>query len=301
VAVVVRSALAQTIQDLEVIVVDDASDDETPGVLAALASEDARVRVVRPDARGGAGRARNAGAARAAGTVLAFLDDDCAWHPEKLEAQLAAMGPERGAAYTRQATLDVDGRWVLEGRPLPARPQIDGLLRTNFIGTPSLVVRKDVFDDVGGFDEQLPRLQDWDLALRIVRRTCFAFVPRVLVRSVMVSGGISTDAEPLERAAELVLERHAPHLTRRQLAALHYGLAKFLLVDGRTGAAQRLFREAIRLDPTSLLNWMGGAAGALGPAPARAIRALRRKRAVRRLVPGETGWSDVPAAVERPR
>lgn len=295
VALAARSALGQTLRDLEVIVVDDASDDETPEVLTALEREDARLRVVRSESRGGASRARNTGAARATGTVLAFLDDDCVWHPEKLEAQVAAMGPEHGAGYARQATLDVDGQWILEGRALPATSQIEGLLRSNVIGTPSLVVRKEVFGDVGGFDEELPRLQDWDLALRLTRRTHFSFVPRLLVRSTTVPGGISTDPESLRRAAERMLRDHAPSLTQRQLAALHYGLGKFLLVDGPSDAALRLFREAIRLEPMSLLNWMGLGAGLLGPGPARAVRSLRRKRAVGRLLPGEPGSIDLRA------
>lgn len=296
VALAARSALGQTLPDLEVIVVDDASDDDTPQVLAALQGEDSRLRLVRSESRGGAAHARNTGATHATGTWLAFLDDDCGWHPGKLEAQLAALGPEHGAGYTRQATLDVDGQWVLEGRMLPARSQIDGLLRSNFIGTPSLVVRRDIFGEVGGFDEELPRLQDWDLALRLARRTRFSFVPKVLVRSVLVPGGISTTPESLVRAAERLLQNHAVHLTGRQLAALHYGLAKFLLVEGRTDAARRLFREATRIEPTSLLNWMGVAAGLLGPQPARAVRSLRRRRALGRSDPGEPGSIDLPTA-----
>ena len=295
VALAVRSALGQTHADLEVVVVDDASDDETPQVLAALEGEDARVRVLRSELRGGAGRARNAGAGQASGTWLSFLDDDCAWHPGKLEAQLAAMGPEHGAGYTRQATLDVDGQWVVEGRKLPATSPVDGLLRSNFIGTPSLIVRRAVFDELGGFDEDLPRLQDWDLALRLVRRTRFSFVSKVLVRSVLVPGGISTTSDALERAAERMVRSHQPHLTRRQLAALHYGLAKFLLVEGRSEAALRFFREATRIGPTSPLNWMGLAAGLLGPGPARAVRSLRRRRAAGRGVPGEPGSIELPA------
>lgn len=274
----VRSALAQTVRDIEVIVVDDASDDETSSTLAMLAAEDERLRTLRLTERGGAARARNLGAARASGSWLAFLDDDCVWHPAKLELQLGSLGPGHGASYTRQATLDVDGRWVVEGRALPEGAQVEGLLRTNFVGAPSLLVERALFEEIGGFDEELPRLQDWDVALTLLGRTRFAFVPRVLVRSVLVPGGISTTPEPLKRAAELMLARHESHLSRRQLAALHYGLAKFLLVDGATDAAVRLFRRSTELDAASILNWMGLAAGLLGPGPARAVRSLRRRR-----------------------
>lgn len=284
-AVAVRSALAQTVRDLEVVVVDDASDDDTPAVLATLEGEDPRVRGIRAVERGGASRARNMGAEHASGDLLAFLDDDCVWAPDKLEAQRRAMSDGAGACYTRQATLDVDGRWIVEGEALPEASQIDGLLRTNFVGTPSLVVRRGLFLEVGGFDETLPRLQDWDLALRLAARTRLAYVPRVMVRSALVPGGISTSPGLLERAAARIIERHAPGLTRRQAAALHYGLAKFLLVDGERCPALAMFAAATRLHPTSPAHWAGLAAGLLGPAPARLVRSLRRTRALRRLDP----------------
>ncbi len=285
VAEAVRSALAQTVRDLEVIVVDDASDDDTPTVLATLEGEDSRVRGIRAVERGGASRARNMGAEHASGDLLAFLDDDCVWAPDKLEAQRRAMSDGAGACYTKQATRDLDGRWIVEGEALPEGSQIDGLLRTNFVGTPSLVVRRDLFVELGGFDETLPRLQDWDLALHLAARTRLAYVPRVMVRSALVPGGISTSPGLLERAAARIVERHAPELTRRQAAALHYGLAKFLLVDGERRAALAMFREATRLHPASLVNWAGWVAGLLGPAPARFVRSLRRSRALRRVDP----------------
>ena len=285
-AAAVRSALAQTVDDLEVIVVDDASDDDTPATLSALSSEDPRMRAIRAEARGGASRARNMGAKHASADVLAFLDDDCLWEPDKLEAQLQAMSDGAGACYARQATQDVDGRWIVEGQALPEESQIDGLLRTNFVGTPSLVVRRNLFSELGGFDAHLPRLQDWDLALGLATRTRFAYVPRVLVRSTLVPGGISLSPGLVKEAAQRIIQRHAPGLTPRQAAALHYGLAKFLLVDGERRAALSMFREATRLDPASPVNWAGLLAGLLGPAPARMVRSLRRSRAMRRLDPG---------------
>lgn len=275
----VRSALGQTIRDLEVLVVDDASEDATPQVLKELRGGDPRVRIIRCEERGGAARARNLGTSRAEGDLIAFLDDDCLWHPAKLEAQIAAMGPRYGAGYTRQATRDVDGRWVVEGQPLPEHAPLNALLRTNFIGNPSLVVRRDVFLEIGGFDEDLPRLQDWDLVLRLARTAGIAFVPEVLVWSVIIPGGISTTSHSLRTAAELMVERHGEHLSTAQLAALHYGLAKFLLVDGQTRVAVQFFLRAVRLDPVSPLNWMGLLAGLAGPRPARAVRSLRRWRA----------------------
>lgn len=273
----VASVLSQTHRDLEVLVVDDASTDGTPEMVAGLAAEDPRVRTVRHEQRTGAARARNDGAEAARGPVLAFLDDDCVWAARKLALQLPRLGPGCGVVYGRQAIL-AGGQWVVEGAAGAERDALGSLLRTNYIGTPSLVVQRDLFLDVGAFDPELPRLQDWDLALRLARRTRFAFVPEILVEGGQGDDGISGDREALRVAADRMIASHAPHLTRRQAAALHYGLAKFLLVDGVTEAARSFFLRAFRLDPFAPIHWAGVAAAFLGPAPARGIRRLRRRR-----------------------
>lgn len=279
----VRSALAQTREALEVIIVDDASADHTPAVAAELAEADPRVRGIRRPESGGAPAARNAGIEAARGSVIAFLDDDCIWAPNKLETQLALLGEERGVVYCRHA-IRHGQTWVVEGEPgAAAGDPVSALLRTNYIGTYSMVVRKDVLDRVGGFDETLPRLQDWDLLLRLGRRTRFGFAPQILVHGFQLPGGISMDRAALEVAADRMVESHGAFLGRRQLAALHYGLGKYLLVDGRTAAARTHFRRALRLDPGHPLHWAAVGAALLGPAPARWLRAFRRRRRASRV------------------
>lgn len=279
----VRSALAQTRGVLEVIIVDDASADYTPAVAAELAKADPRVRGIRRPESRGAPAARNAGIEAARGSVIAFLDDDCIWAPNKLETQLALLGAGRGVVYCRHAIRHGD-IWVVEGGPgAAAGDPVSALLRTNYIGTYSMVVRKDLLERVGGFDETLPRLQDWDLLLRLGRRTRFGFAPEILVHGYQLPGGISLDRSALEVAAARMVENHAPFLDRRQLAALHYGLGKYLLVDCRTSAARVHFRRGLRLDPANPLQWAGFAAALLGPAPAGWLRALRRRRRASRV------------------
>ena len=273
----IASALAQTVDDLEVIVVDDASTDDTPAILRRLAGSDPRLRVLRHEEPRGAPAARNAGVDAAAGAIVAFLDDDCVWHPDKLAKQLAAMEPGRGVAYCDHAIRHGD-EWIIEGEPGAARDGVGALLRRNYIGTYSMAARRDVLEAVGGFDETLPRLQDWDLVLRLGRETGFAYVPELLVRGDQLPTGITMDRAALPVAAERMVERHGPHLTRTERAALHYGLAKYLLVDGLTADARRYFIRALRLDPLKPVHWAGAAISLAGPAPARWLRSLRRRR-----------------------
>ena len=271
----VASALGQSHPAVEVVVVDDGSTDTTPEVLSSVAGKDNRLRVIRHAEGGGAPRARNAGARAAGGTVLAFLDDDCLFHPEKIRRQLRYLDEEHGVVCCQQIIRDLEGGWVVEGAA-GAGPM--SLERLPNVGTNTILVRRELFQEVGGFDELLPRLQDFELLLRLSRVTSFAFIPEPLVKGVMLAGGITLTPGPLAQAAQRIVQEHRFHLAPRDRSLLHYILGKFLLVDGLTNLGRRYMIQALRLDPMTPRNWAGVAAGLLGPAPARLIRGWRRRR-----------------------
>lgn len=273
----VESALGQSHPRMEVVVVDDGSDDGTQGILEKMADHDSRLRVVRHEEGGGAPRARNAGAGLSSGSVLAFLDDDCVFHPRKIERQLQRLGAEGGAVYCQQMIQQVGGGWEVEGAPGANDRPLEGLLN---IGTNALLLRKDLFQKAGGFDEEMPRLQDWEFLLRLSRVTSFEYVPEILVKGVMVSGGITLTPGPLAAAAERIVEKHAPNLDPDLRSLLFYTLGKFLLVDGLTKEARRYMASALRIQPWYPRNWAGMTASLLGPGPARMVRGWRRDRRI---------------------
>jgi glycosyltransferase involved in cell wall biosynthesis len=165
----VRSALAQNEVVLEVIVVDDGSSDDTPEWLhdAAL---DPRVRSLRNETALGPAAARNAGLATARGRWSAFLDDDDFWAPDKLRAQLDAAAVE-DAGFVYSPTIVVDEKLVPIGVDPPAPPagRLQDLLKHNSIpgGCSSAMATTESVRAVGGFDERLRVLADWDLWLRL--------------------------------------------------------------------------------------------------------------------------------------
>ena len=194
----VKSVLEQRgQQDLfelaEVIVVDDGSSDDTESVVASL--EDDRIIYHRMSRNSGAAAARNAGVAMAKSEWIAFQDSDDIWHPDKLQKQvecLEANGNVRMVSHKIRALIANGGEIVT--------PVSDGsdrvatLAAKNYIGTPTMLVRKDAFEDLGGFDERLSALEDWDFALRFADKYPIAMVDEALIDVDMVLEGISADA-----------------------------------------------------------------------------------------------------------
>lgn len=165
-----ESALAQTYPALEVIVVDDGSTDGSAELLAAFAG---RIRVV-AQRNAGAAAARNLGASHARGSFLAFLDSDDTWDPEKTAAQVALLQrhPRAVATYCDHRTIDAAGQLTGYSEALDAPRSsgriVEDLLHGVRIKSPTLVMlRRQVFEDVGGFDPTLRYAEDHDLFIRL--------------------------------------------------------------------------------------------------------------------------------------
>jgi len=156
--------------DLEVLVVDDGSADDTAETVAGLA--DPRIRLLRHDRPQGVSAARNRGIAAAGGAWVAFLDDDDLWAPDKLARQLeAAHQTGRTWVYTGEVSMDERLR-ILDGRP-PAPPEqvLERLVRHNAVpaGASNVVVQADTLARAGAFDTRLRNNEDWDLWIRLAR------------------------------------------------------------------------------------------------------------------------------------
>lgn len=186
----VRSVLNQTYKDLECIVVDDASSDGTPQVIQTI--EDERLVYLRHDRNRGASGARNTGIRAAKSSLIAFLDDDDEWLPEKLVKQvslLKALPEEYGMVYCWMDYLDNAGHIIQERHPTHRGNVFASVLvKQGIAGCPTLLVRRHVVDAVGGFDESLPRGNDGDFIRRICRVYKVDVVPEVLVRVHVAHG-----------------------------------------------------------------------------------------------------------------
>ena len=176
----VDSALKQTYGNCEVIVVDDGSVDDTPRILAEYGG---KIRVVRQTNRGSAA-ACNAGVAVAKGTWVCFLDADDVWLPDKVARQLEVCG-DKAISHTDSVLFgDALNGEILRSsfEPLYSGRVLDKLLVINFISKSTVMIRRDVYNRFGGFDETYVTVEDWPLWLKVCAEYDLGYLSEPLVR-----------------------------------------------------------------------------------------------------------------------
>ncbi len=188
IAQAVDSVLGQTYQNVELIVVDDGSTDNTREVLAGYGG---RLRYIYQDQRGRS-LARNTGIRSASGDYIAFLDSDDIWLPQKLEKQLSVLesNPSLGLVHCLTEVIDEQGR-RLEKETTKWRALYEMALRRGYtyeamslecvMYLSSVMVRRECFDSVGLFDASIPAFEDWDWYLRFALQYEVAIVTEPLV------------------------------------------------------------------------------------------------------------------------
>ena len=180
----IESVLNQTVQDFEIIVVDDASKDGTEQAVRAI--KDERIVYIRHDVNRGGSAARNTGIRHAHSELIAFLDSDDEWFSEKLAKQLEVMnrkGLFLGLVYTGMNIVEENGTVLQKWMPSHKGHFLNELLIKNWLGTLSTVlVKKEFLDRVKGLDETLKSCQDWDLYVRLNKICPFFYVDECLVQ-----------------------------------------------------------------------------------------------------------------------
>jgi glycosyltransferase involved in cell wall biosynthesis len=258
----IDSILGQTIDDLEVIVVDDGSTDDTPAVIAAYG--DTRVRST-SQANAGPGAARNTGATLARGDVLTFLDSDDEALPGWLFAYASAF--ERGADIVSCAVTDVDA----SGRPLasPVRRPKDygerfGHAVGLFVHGGTYALRRSIFDLVGGFEPSLLSAEHTELAYRLLPMaeergwTVEAIDEPYLRHTVGTPSSLRAEDEKVLQGASYLLEHYRDRFgSDRRWTASHAATAGVRAARlGRVAEARRFFGQACRARPGNPRNWL---------------------------------------------
>jgi len=215
-----RSVLRQTERRLELIVVDDASTDETAEVVRAV--DDPRVRYIRQESNAGPGAARNRGIKEARASLVAFQDSDDEWMPDKLEKQLAGLefaGPTVGVVVCDMLRVHSSGETSYHRTPDIVRGRLlnpkTGFYQSYAAGMQSALIRRDLYTSVGGVDAQMRWFEDSELFLRLAGATAFRRVPEALVK-YHETGGLITDHNAEIHGRWRTLRRHLPTLLRER-------------------------------------------------------------------------------------
>jgi glycosyltransferase involved in cell wall biosynthesis len=224
----VDSVLRQTFRDFEYLVVDDGSTDNSVDVVKAHVGDDPRFRLVQGEHRGPSA-ARNAGIREAKGQYIAFLDGDDRWHPRFLERQLQliqSLPPDVGVVFCRSRLVLENGTLVFLQWQRAGRYDFDDVLVDSNPARngSSLLIRTSCFADVGGFDEDLRRLEDLDMWLRIAAnsKTPVLWASKYfLVDMRLRSDSRSRDRADVATALDDMLEAQTAKL-RRLPAGLAY-------------------------------------------------------------------------------
>lgn len=209
----VDSVLNQTYKNLEVIVVDDGSTDNTVQVVEGCG--DSRVNLVRMQGHGGANRARNIGVAKSKGYYIAFQDSDDEWLPEKLYKQIEFMEKEDCPACYCAHNIYEDGLWRTFPYDYASREKYQSRLREiltkyNVISTQTLIVKRESLGLMENkwFDEFLPRLQDYDLVIRMVQVMYIGYINQPLVNVYRSETCITGDIGALYKAVSQLISKH---------------------------------------------------------------------------------------------
>ena len=271
-----RSVLAQSGVAIEVVVVDDGS--AVPVTVPNGGSTRSRVRVLRNERSLGVGASRNRGAAVARAPWVAFCDDDDLWIPDKLAGQVAAAtANSRRWAYTGAVKFE-QGPTLWQVMPPPSPEQVQSRLGTrNLIpaGASNVLVDRDLLLEVGGFDESLRHLGDWDLWLRLLEHGLPACSPGLGVAYRLHPGAMSRTPRGILDELRLLDERwrHLRDDEPLDPGPTHLWIAMNDLRSGRRLEAARSYLRAARHHPGAGLR---GLVRTLHPQPPRPAHVLAR-------------------------
>jgi len=240
------SILDQTYSHLELIAVDDASTDDTAGLLARI--RDPRLRILRLPQRVGGAAARNAGIRAAAGELIAAMDADDVSDPRRIEQEVRFLRerPDVGIVFCAFDCVDESGRVLDRVYPPAEDAEIRGILiRQNPFAHSTLLARRTVLEAVGLYREWCRKAQDYDLYLRVAQHWKLGCVSQVLHRVLVHSESVTQRGENQVCAFDLLA----------RLTALYRGQypLRSLVFFGRTFASM--------LVPASLKRWLRGARG----------------------------------------
>jgi glycosyltransferase involved in cell wall biosynthesis len=260
VARAIESVLNQTYKHLEIIVVDDASTDNTKEVIAGY--DDPRISYLLNERNIKAPASRNRGIKIAKGQYISFLDDDDELLPQKIEKQVSKFLEAKknvGVVYCGYCFVTADSGDTLNA----TYPKYKGnvyseMLLSCLMASHTLLIKKESFEMAGLFDEDLPSCQDWDMWIRLSKITDFDFIPEALAKVYVHGSQISTDLSAKIRARTAILQKYEKELEQnpdilcyhlKRLGVLHF-------IAGEYATGRKYIIDALKIKPTEMNSYL---------------------------------------------
>lgn len=241
----INSVLKQTYKELEIIVVDDCSTDDTFKIVQSI--DDERVKYFRLAENSGACYARNYGVNNAIGKYIAFQDSDDVWDLSKLEKQLNYLKiNEADVVFCSFAKIEGEKTKIIPEKKINESTLHDLLLKTNQIGTQTIFGKRKCFL-AEPFDNELERFQDWDLMIRITKYYRVLHLNEILVNVYVQSDSLSRNNEKALKSLERMVVKYSEKewLDKERAAGFYDSMGHFALLIGQP--SKKYYLKAWRL------------------------------------------------------
>ncbi len=249
----IKSVLNQTYKNLELIIVDDGSTDNTEEIVKSI--EDKRIIFLKHKKNKGASSARNTGIKNSKGEYISFIDSDDVWFPLKLEKQInifRKISDEYGVVFSSFFYIRYDGQKLILPGHFSEKKLKNIMERFNIVNLSSSLIKKEYILESGLFDERFPRLQDWEFFFRLTKVCLFKFIKEPLLEVYVQRDGISSNTYFLIEGLHLFIEKYKNSLSKSSISALYrrLGVLEYVYGDKKRGLGNVL--ESLRYSPFSI-------------------------------------------------
>ena len=250
----INSVLRQTCKDIEIIIVDDNSIDNTEEIIKEISSN--KIRFIKHTTTKGACSARNTGISAAQGEYIAFQDSDDEWFPSKLEKQLRFLQDENiDVTASSYWLINNNNKTLTPKKKICKSNMLDKILMGNYVSTQTILGKAECFKEAN-FDENLPRFQDWELMIRILQQYKFSFMNEPLVNVFLQDDSISKDPKKAAVALNLILNKHKNSFgsNKKKLSELYSGVGLTSLYNNKMES--EYFMKAFYYNKYNLRNFI---------------------------------------------
>ncbi len=244
-----ESVCSQTYSNLEIIIVDDGSKDNTSDVVSQY--KDSRIIYVKHEKNQGLPSARNTGIKTSCGEILAFQDTDDLWMPTKIEETVNVFGESSsdvGVVYAASIRYRNNKKTYLPASYIKPKEGdvFKRLLLGNFIPAISACVRRECFDQVGIFDPSLPSLEDWEMWIRLAKKYKFRFIEEPLQTIYYTKDSLTANVSNFLNAEKLILKKHYSDFAKNPpvLAKRYAQIGIYNMLSGNNKQCREYFYKA---------------------------------------------------------